>query len=92
MPSLPEYDRLDATELAALVRRKEVSPSELVEAAIERIEGIVYFNDGDWVESCTAVVEDACGHLEILRWSVFGERHGAVPDANPTGELVTASA
>ena len=29
MPSLPDYDLLDATELAALVRRKEVSPSEL---------------------------------------------------------------
>src|SRR5438067_2052381 len=38
MPSLPEYDRLDATELAALVRCKEVSPAELVEAAIERVE------------------------------------------------------
>ena len=38
MPSLPEYDRLDATDLAALVQRKEVSPSELVEAAIERVE------------------------------------------------------
>jgi len=38
MPSLPEYDRLDATDLAALVRRREVSPAELVEAAIERIE------------------------------------------------------
>jgi amidase len=38
MPSLPEYDRLDATDLAAMVRRKEVSPPELVEAAIERVE------------------------------------------------------
>src|SRR5216684_3909772 len=38
MPSLPEYDRLDATDLAALVRRKEVSPPELVEVAIERVE------------------------------------------------------
>jgi amidase len=35
---LPEYDRLDACDLAALVRRGEVHPSELVEAAIERIE------------------------------------------------------
>ena len=61
-------------------------------ATIEHIDGILYVNDGDWVESCTAVVEDACGHLEILRWSVFGERHGAVPDATLTGELVTASA
>src|SRR5216684_2015045 len=38
MSSLPEYDRLDATDLAAMVRRKEVSPPELVEAAIERVE------------------------------------------------------
>ena len=30
---------------------------------------ILYLNDGDWVESCTALVEDARGHLEILRWA-----------------------
>jgi len=35
---LPEYDDLDATALAALVRRKEVSPGEVLEAAIERIQ------------------------------------------------------
>ncbi|HXT22302.1 MAG TPA: amidase [Thermoanaerobaculia bacterium] len=35
---LPEYDRLDAVDLAALVRRGEVHPRELVDAAIERIE------------------------------------------------------
>jgi amidase len=33
-----EYDNYDATGLAHLVRRKEVTPLELVEAAIERIE------------------------------------------------------
>jgi amidase len=38
MRGLSEYDRLDATELAALVRKKQVSPAELVEAAIDRIE------------------------------------------------------
>ena len=38
MALLPEYDRLDATDLATLVRKKQVSPAELVEAAIERIE------------------------------------------------------
>jgi amidase len=34
--NLPEYDRLDATALAALVRRREVSPAELLEAALQR--------------------------------------------------------
>jgi len=39
------------------------------QAAIRQIGNVLYFNDGDWVESCTALVEDACGHLEIVRWA-----------------------
>jgi UDP-2,3-diacylglucosamine pyrophosphatase LpxH len=38
-------------------------------AEIRRIGPVLYLNDGDWVESCTAVVEDERGTLEILRWS-----------------------
>jgi len=37
-------------------------------AEIRPIRGVVYCNDGDWVESCTALVEHADGRLEILRW------------------------
>jgi len=37
-------------------------------AAIERVDGIDYINTGDWVESCTAVVEHFDGRLEILHW------------------------
>jgi len=32
------------------------------------IGGVAYINDGDWVESCTALVEHADGRLEILEW------------------------
>ncbi len=39
------------------------------QAQIRRIGKVLYLNDGDWVESCTALVEDARGHLEILRWA-----------------------
>ena len=39
------------------------------QAEMRRIGPILYLNDGDWVESCTALVEDARGHLEILRWA-----------------------
>ena len=35
---IPEYDTLDATDLAARVAARDVSPAELVEAAIARIE------------------------------------------------------
>ncbi|MBU2766022.1 UDP-2,3-diacylglucosamine diphosphatase [Acidithiobacillus ferrivorans] len=37
-------------------------------AEIKEIEGILYYNDGDWVESCTALVEHATGHLELVHW------------------------
>jgi UDP-2,3-diacylglucosamine pyrophosphatase LpxH len=35
-------------------------------AEIREIEGILYCNDGDWVESLTALVEHADGSLEII--------------------------
>lgn len=37
-------------------------------AEIREIDGILYCNDGDWVESCTALVEHWDGALEILTW------------------------
>jgi UDP-2,3-diacylglucosamine pyrophosphatase LpxH len=33
------------------------------------IDGIHYVNDGDWVESCTALVEHMDGRLEIVEWA-----------------------
>ena len=38
-------------------------------AEIRDFDGVVYINDGDWVESCTAIVEHADGRLEILEWA-----------------------
>lgn len=37
-------------------------------AEIKIIDGIVYMNDGDWVESCTALVEHHDGRWEIVTW------------------------
>jgi UDP-2,3-diacylglucosamine pyrophosphatase LpxH len=33
------------------------------------IDGVHYLNDGDWVESCTALVEHKDGTFEILNWN-----------------------
>jgi UDP-2,3-diacylglucosamine pyrophosphatase LpxH len=33
-----------------------------------RIEGTFYANTGDWVESCTALVETRSGEMQLLRW------------------------
>jgi len=30
---------------------------------------VTYYNDGDWVESCTALVEHSDGRMEILDWA-----------------------
>ncbi|TVQ46393.1 MAG: UDP-2,3-diacylglucosamine diphosphatase [Gammaproteobacteria bacterium] len=38
-------------------------------AEISTIDGITYCNDGDWVETCSALVEHSDGRLEILRWA-----------------------
>ncbi|WP_299499427.1 UDP-2,3-diacylglucosamine diphosphatase [uncultured Roseobacter sp.] len=37
-------------------------------AAIREMDGIAYVNTGDWVESCTAVVELDSGRLALIDW------------------------
>jgi UDP-2,3-diacylglucosamine pyrophosphatase LpxH len=52
-------------------------------AAVKTIDGILYLNDGDWVESCTALVEDRRGQLEILCWADQSlQRHDLPVDAS----------
>ena len=38
-------------------------------AEIRDLGGILYCNDGDWVESCTALVEHFDGPLAIVTWA-----------------------
>ena len=38
-------------------------------AETRRFGEIVYYNDGDWVEGCTALVEHRDGRMEILHWA-----------------------
>lgn len=37
-------------------------------AAIKEVEGLTYINCGDWVDSCTAIVEHLDGRLELVEW------------------------
>jgi UDP-2,3-diacylglucosamine pyrophosphatase LpxH len=46
-------------------------------AEIRNIDGVLYCNDGDWVESLTALVETLDGKLRIVHW------HDAIPDFDP---------
>jgi UDP-2,3-diacylglucosamine pyrophosphatase LpxH len=38
-------------------------------AEMREIAGIAYYNDGDWVEGCTALVEHFDGRMELLHWA-----------------------
>lgn len=41
--------------------------------------GTHYLNCGDWVESCTAVIETRDGELRVIQWAEIGREHAAVP-------------
>lgn len=43
-------------------------------AANRDMSGIHYLNAGDWVESCTGIVEHEDGRFEIVRWSDVRQR------------------
>lgn len=49
-------------------------------AEIKQINGVAYMNDGDWVESCTALVEHYNGRWEIITWTK--EKDDVVIDTN----------
>lgn len=40
-------------------------------AALKEVEGLTYANCGDWVDSCTAIVEHLDGRLEKVEWSTL---------------------
>ena len=53
-------------------------------AEMRVVQGVMYLNDGDWVESCTALVEHHDGRLELIDWaaenrlSLFAPRRQAL--------------
>ena len=46
-------------------------------ATIRTIDGILYVNTGDFVESCTAVAEHPDGSFEVLHWRTTAEERAA---------------
>jgi len=49
---------------------------------MREIGGVLYCNDGDWVESLSALVEHMDGRLELVYWhQVAGEFASAPPAA-----------
>lgn len=88
---ISEYEQAIAEE----ARRRHVDGvvcGHIHHAEIREIDGILYCNDGDWVESCTALVEHFDGRLEILRWAELREDLGAMltlDGLEPAGEAAS---
>ncbi|MEQ8747483.1 UDP-2,3-diacylglucosamine diphosphatase [Pyruvatibacter sp.] len=56
-------------------------------AEIREMDGVIYMNDGDWVESCTALAEDDAGNFTVLHWTRFAadvEAERAALQARPS--------
>jgi len=64
---------VDRFRCATLVAAREAGVDGVVCGHIHKadkveLDGLLYCNDGDWVESCTALVEDQVGELSLLKW------------------------
>ncbi len=62
------------TALAAEAKRRGfdgVVCGHIHHAEMRMVNGVLYINDGDWVESCTALVEHHDGRLELLDWAAL---------------------
>jgi UDP-2,3-diacylglucosamine pyrophosphatase LpxH len=46
---------------------------------LRQVDGVLYANDGDWVESLSALTEDRDGTLRLVRWSGRIEQHETLP-------------
>lgn len=65
---ITEYETVVAHE-AALRGVDGVVCGHIHSAEIRDMGGVTYYNDGDWVESCTALVEDHTGAMRLIDWA-----------------------
>jgi UDP-2,3-diacylglucosamine pyrophosphatase LpxH len=55
----------------------------------KEIDGITYYNCGDWVESCTALAEDERGEIHVIHWAQVGyDADNVIPLELPQDKLV----
>jgi UDP-2,3-diacylglucosamine pyrophosphatase LpxH len=74
-------DRFE-TALAGEARRRGLDGvvcGHIHHAEMRMVDGVLYVNDGDWVESCTALVEHHDGRLELLDWAALNRLSFAAP-------------
>ncbi len=82
------FDFEDAVAHAAAQRGVDgVVCGHIHSAADRRIGNVRYLNCGDWVDTCSAIVEHFDGRIEVVHWGVQGAAAGQVPVALPSRAL-----
>ncbi|HVY64425.1 MAG TPA: UDP-2,3-diacylglucosamine diphosphatase [Gammaproteobacteria bacterium] len=71
IPGAQRY--IERFRAATLVAAREAAVDGVICGHIHKADhvtadGLTYYNDGDWVESCTVLVEDAAGELALRAW------------------------
>ena len=66
-------DRFETTLAADAAKRgfDGIVCGHIHHAEMRMVDGVLYCNTGDWVESCTALVEQMDGQLELLEWAAI---------------------
>jgi UDP-2,3-diacylglucosamine pyrophosphatase LpxH len=81
------YDFEDAVAHSARQRGVDgVICGHIHAATIRDIDGIRYVNCGDWVDSCTAIVEHQDGRLELIEWGKTHHPQAPMPVAADEAE------
>jgi len=78
------FDFEDAVAHAAAQRGVDgVVCGHIHSAADRRIGNVRYLNCGDWVDTCSAIVEHFDGRIEVVHWGVHGATASPAPLALP---------
>ncbi|MEC8247662.1 MAG: hypothetical protein VX019_06340, partial [Pseudomonadota bacterium] len=73
---ISEFERVLANE-AQKAGVQGVICGHIHHAEMKQYGDVIYMNDGDWVESCSALVEHFDGTWEIIFWADIVAQRGA---------------
>ena len=86
---------VDVFEAAAVQEAKKrgldgVICGHIHQPALKDIDGLLYCNDGDWIENCTLLAEGEQGELELLQWTETRQMLARVgePTVKPVAEVL----
>jgi queuine tRNA-ribosyltransferase len=91
MPGADAFIRDYEHAVALEARRRKVHGivcGHIHKAELRYIDEILYCNTGDWVESCTALVENHQGRLAVLHWIDARENHVMLVNEPVSAEIL----